>query len=69
MLSSIFFGEGEFKTFNIKDQQIGISTRLNYEIKENVISFLAYTYSQIDSNIDTRSYDRNLVELGVRVVF
>ena len=69
MTASVFFGEGDFTVLGITDRQTGASTRLSYEVTKNAQTFLAYTYSEVDSNIDTRGYDRNLVEVGVRVVF
>lgn len=69
MTASVFFGEGDFAALGITDRQTGASARLSYEVTKNAQTFLAYTYSEVDSNIDTRGYDRNLVEVGVRVVF
>ena len=66
---SIFYGEGEYDAFSIDDQQTGVSARLNYDIKEDVTAFLAYTYSEVDSNLDSRNYARNRVEAGVRMTF
>jgi hypothetical protein len=69
MTASVVFGEGDFAAQAITDRQTGASTRLSYEVTRNAQTFLAYTYSEVDSNIDTRSYGRNLVEWGVRVIF
>ena len=69
MTASVFFGKGDFAALSITDRQTGASARLSYEVTKNAQTFLAYTYSEVDSNIDTRGYDRNLVEVGVRVVF
>ena len=69
MTASVFFGEGDFAALGITDRQTGASARLSYEVTKNAQTFLAYTYSEVDSNIDTRGYDRNLVEVGVRFVF
>ncbi|MBI3617061.1 MAG: outer membrane beta-barrel protein [Candidatus Omnitrophica bacterium] len=69
MTASVFFGEGDFAAQGITDRQTGASTRLSYEVTRNAQTFLAYTYSEVNSNIDTRGYDRNWVEVGVRVVF
>lgn len=69
MTASVFFGAGDFAAQNIADRQIGASTRLSYEVTKNARMFLAYTYSDLDSNVDTRSYVRNLVEAGIKVVF
>ena len=69
MIVSLFYGEGEFDASNIEDRQTGASTRFSYDVKENMTAFLAYTYLQVDSNIDSRGYGRNLVELGMRVSF
>jgi len=69
MTVSIFFGEGEFEARSINDTKIGVSTRVNYDVRKDMVAFLAYTYSEVDSNIDTRSYDRNLIEVGVRMTF
>lgn len=69
MAVSVFFGEGDFQALSINDKQTGVNTRLSYDVRENVTAFLAYTRSEVDSNVDTRSYGRNWVEVGVRVVF
>ena len=69
MIASIFFGKGQFDALDIDDQQTGINTRLSYEVKEDATAFIAYTYSEIDSNITTRRYNRNLIEIGIRFSF
>lgn len=69
MTMSVFFGEGDFEALGLTDKQTGVNARLHYDVSKDAVAFLAYTFSQIDSNIDTRSYARNLVELGVRVAF
>ena len=69
MVLSVFFGEGEFNAQSITDKQTGINARLNYDVSKDAVAFLAYTYSQVDSNIDTRNYGRNLIESGFRISF
>ena len=69
MTASVFFGEGDFAALSITDRQTGASARLSYEVTKDAQTFLAYTYSEVDSNMDTRGYDRNLVEAGVRFDF
>jgi len=69
MTVSVFFGEGEYSASSIEDQKTGVSTRLSYDVKEEATAFIAYTFSEVDSNIDSRDYRRNLVELGMNFVF
>jgi len=69
MSATVFFGEGTFDALSIQDRQTGVSTRFSYDVRKDVIAFLAYTYSEVDSNLETRGYNRNLVEMGVRIIF
>jgi hypothetical protein len=69
MAGSLFWGEGDFTAQGITDRQVGVSSRLSYDVSRNTRTFLAYTYSEIDSNIDTRRYARNWLEAGVGVAF
>ncbi len=64
-----FWGEGEFKSLGTHDQLQGITTKLDYDLKENIKSFLSYTYSETDSNVTTRNYRRNLVSFGVTLLY
>lgn len=66
---SVFFGEGEFKAQSITDKQTGVSARLSYDLNKDVQTFLSYIYSHVGSNIDTRSYDRNLISIGATLRF
>lgn len=69
MAVSVFFGEGDFEALSINDKQTGVTARLNYDVSKDAVAFLAFTHSEVDSNVDTRSYGRNLVEVGVRMNF
>jgi len=66
---SVFFGKGEYEALSIKDTQTGVRTQLSYDVRENVTVFLSYTYSEVDSNLATRSYNRNMVDVGVKIAF
>jgi len=66
---SVFFGEGEFKASGIEDKKMGTRTLLSYDVRENAKAFIAYTFSEVDSNLDSRDYRRNLVELGMNIAF
>ncbi|VAW11424.1 hypothetical protein MNBD_BACTEROID05-365, partial [hydrothermal vent metagenome] len=66
---SVFLGEGEFKTLGTQDTQTGVKSQLNYELSKNTVSFLSYTFAQVDSNTNSRDYKRNLIELGLKVLF
>ncbi len=66
---SVFLGEGDFKTLGTSDTQTGVKSQLNYDLSKNTVSFLSYTFAEVNSNISSRDYKRNLVELGVKVLF
>ncbi|MCK5581163.1 MAG: outer membrane beta-barrel protein [Candidatus Omnitrophica bacterium] len=66
---SVFFGEGNFEALSINDKQTGVNAQLSYDVSKDAVAFLSFIYSDIDSNINTRSYDRNLIEVGTRISF
>ncbi len=66
---SAFFGRGEYVAFKIKDDLVGITSALSYEIRKDVRGSLSYTYSQSISNVDVREYKKNAISLGISTEF
>ncbi len=69
MNAGIFYGEGVFTKNNTKDHQTGANIKINYTLTRKITGFIAYTYKAIHSNNDSREYTRNLIELGIQVIF
>ncbi|MBU4478897.1 MAG: outer membrane beta-barrel protein, partial [Candidatus Omnitrophica bacterium] len=69
MAMEVFWGEGNFAALSIIDEQTGVNVQLSYDVSKDAAAFMAFTYSEVDSNIDTRSYVRNLIDAGVRISF
>ena len=67
--ASIFYGEGEYISFDIKDEVSGIAAGLNYDFRENMKGSLTYRYSKTDSTVDSREYSQNKVIAGVTIGF
>ncbi|MFH0753696.1 MAG: outer membrane beta-barrel protein [Candidatus Omnitrophota bacterium] len=67
--AELFHGQGKYTSSNIKDTFDGASARLNYALTPNAGTYIGYTYSKTDSNIDSRSYTRSVVPVGVQVKF
>ena len=64
-----FYGDGDFDSLNIRDKLTGVSTRLNYDLTEHVSAYVDYTYSQTQSNVDARGYERNIITVGMNCSF
>lgn len=66
---SFFCGEGDFVSTSISDAIIGFSAKLNYSLSEYRSAFFRYIYSETDSNLNSRDYDRNIIEFGFTFKF
>lgn len=71
---SFFYGQGEYLSSGDKDELLGASTLLDYIIWEGkkgqmMSGRLGYTYSQLDSNVNSRGYTRSSVDLGILARF
>lgn len=71
---SVFYGEGEYDPWGIRDKLAGASTALNYNFWKNkrgarVKGRLGYSYSELNSNADYRDYDRNTVNTTLALIF
>ncbi|MCK5581607.1 MAG: outer membrane beta-barrel protein [Candidatus Omnitrophica bacterium] len=64
-----FYGDGDFDSLNIRDKLTGVSTRLNYDLTEHVSAYVDYAYSQTQSNVDARGYERNIITVGMNCSF
>jgi len=69
VFGSAFFGQGEYDSLKIKDDLLGVSLGLRYQISRDITASFGYSYSQTDSNDDTRDFDRNRVLVGVDIKF
>lgn len=66
---SFFFGDGEYKSSDVRDKLSGINLGLNYDFKDNLRGGLSYGYSRVDSNLSSREYAKNLVSAGLTLKF
>jgi len=66
---SFFFGDGEYKSSDIRDKLSGINLGLNYDFKDNARGGLSYGYSRVDSTLSSREYAKNLVSASLTVKF
>lgn len=66
---SFFFGDGEYRSLDIRDKLSGINLGLNYDFKDNIRGGLTYSYSRVDSTLSTREYAKNVVSAGLTVKF
>jgi len=64
-----FYGEGEYITTNIADKLRGVSVGFTYDLSKKLKGNLRYTYSDVDSTIDTREYTKNKIFLGLAMEF
>lgn len=64
-----FYGEGEYITTNITDKLRGVSIGFTYDLSKKIKGNLRYTYSDVDSTIDTREYTKNRIFLGLTMEF
>ena len=67
--ASLFYGEGDFETSDIEDKFIGVRAELEYEVKENLQTFISYDHLQTDSNRDSRDYKKNVATVGMTLIF
>ena len=69
MNANAFYGEGTYRSFTITDEFIGASVGASYEATSGVRLLLQYGYSQAESNVPGREYERTLVSAGLRAEF
>ena len=68
-MAEVFYGRGKYVSLDLKDDFLGGSVGLTYDICKNIRGYFSYTYSQTASNIGSREYRRNAVFLGVSTAF
>lgn len=66
---SAFYGEGEYKRLGITDELQGLSLSAGYDLTEDMQLTARYSYSQTESNVRSREYERNYVSLGLSMTF
>lgn len=66
---SFFYGEGEFVSSTFEQRLLGVNSSLKYDISRNLKGNFTYTYSQLDSNVETAGYSKNTVFLGLAAEF
>lgn len=64
-----FFGKGYYVISQIKDNLVGGSGRLTYELSDKAKLSLNYSYSKATSNVSTRNYAKNVVLLALNIEF
>jgi opacity protein-like surface antigen len=64
-----FYGKGEYQVINIRDRSLGAGVGASYSLTAKSTIGLNYTYSDTESNVSSRSYKRNYVQLGMQVHF
>ncbi len=66
---NVFTGEGKYNSLGIEDKLKGLSLGLDYDLLHNLTAKLQYSYSQTESNFESREYTRNFISLGLRYAF
>lgn len=66
---SAFYGNGEYVESGTSDDLRGINCGFSYDLRHNMKLNLSYAYSETDSNVSTREYKKNAVNLGIKVDF
>ena len=66
---TVFGGRGKYKRSGVKEDMFGISTELVYDISDNVLANVSYSFSLVDSNLQTNEYTKNVVSTGIRMKF
>jgi len=66
---SAFYGEGEYIAAGLTDKLRGASIGFTYDLRKNLKGTLNYSYSNVDSTINTREYTRNSVLVGIKAEF
>jgi hypothetical protein len=69
-----FYGQGKFISIDVTDSLLGGSVDLSYDFwsdqrGKNISGKMGYTYSDLDSTEEKRSYSRNGVTLGLTAGF
>ncbi len=64
-----FFGKGEYQVISIHDRSLGAGVGASYSLTAKSTIGLNYTYSDTESNVSTRSYKRNYIQLGMQIRF
>ncbi len=67
--ASMFIGEGKYKNLDIKDQVFGGNLAFLYEFSTTLKGSLSYTYSEINSNLDSREYSKNVIYVSITKEF
>ncbi|MBN2097698.1 MAG: outer membrane beta-barrel protein [Candidatus Omnitrophica bacterium] len=66
---SAFYGEGEYVSSSITDELNGASCSLRYDLNEQLTGTLSYSYTSVDSNLNTREYSKNRISLRLSYDF
>lgn len=61
--------EGENVSSNLEQEFFGMSASFSYQISKHLKGGFAYTYSQLDSNVENSGYSKNTVILGLSAKF
>ena len=66
-----FYGQGENIQSEVRDELLGASLSIGYEIYKNLNGNLSYSYSdrKLSNPYVTGGYDRNLISIGLAMVF
>ncbi len=64
-----FYGEGEFLGSGITDITQGGTLGISYDLRDNMVGTLSYSYAETSSNDSGREYKRNTVSAGMNVKF
>ncbi|MCX7927013.1 MAG: outer membrane beta-barrel protein [Candidatus Omnitrophica bacterium] len=66
---SAFYGKGKYTVLNIKDTLQGAGVGLEYDLWHNWKVVCRYSYSETDSNVKNRQYQRNYASVGLSAWF
>ncbi len=65
----VFYGKGEYQARDRRDELLGTSWNLSYDLNPHTIIELNYQYSTVDSNQNNSDYIKNTIFLGISVLF
>jgi hypothetical protein len=66
---SAFYGRGKYISSVIIDKNTGSSISFDYDIKANMKGRLSYTFSNVDSTLESHEYSKNTVSADINAYF
>ncbi len=64
-----YYGEGDFVEVAVTNKLLGVKADLAYELREDMVLALNYTFTDKKSTDETREYTKNKIFLELRTIF